>query len=120
MVIDDTILNDLKKVIKAGLYTLENSELYYNIVNNRETSDFIYDNKIGTPHFNFLKEMLRAQHLTSCPNCGHFNDNVECPIIVCEYCSHHFKVVTPSSESVCDDCIASKTGKCNREPISDS
>ena len=118
MIIDDEIFNNyITKLIKVSLEELANTRYYYSIINNRSISDFIYSNNAGTPHFRFLKEVLLNQELAKCPKCGHYNDNIECPIVVCGYCNTEFIIHSDSSEDVCNDCIAYKTKHCDKKPI---
>ena len=117
MIIDDDIFNNhIKHLIKLGLDTAENSKLYYDTLNNHQSAMFIKENELGTPQFNFLIDILDNQELTKCPHCGHFNDNIECPIIRCDVCDHEWYVETPNSDSVCEACVAFKTDKCDKTP----
>jgi hypothetical protein len=116
MNINEMVFKDLQVLIKVGLETLQNTRKYYDLVNNKETSRFLVENNCSPPHFSFLKEMLDNQEYTVCIKCGHYNANIECPIIRCEYCDTEWKVDSRTSDSVCEDCVAVKTNNCNKKP----
>jgi hypothetical protein len=116
MIINSNVIeNYLKHIIKVGLLTLENTSLYYKIINDKETADTIIGMNAGTPHFMFLQEVLDNQELSKCPKCGHYNDNIECPILRCDVCDHQWKIETLHADEVCLDCTAYKTDNCKQK-----
>lgn len=117
MIVDDNIFNKhIKHLIAIGLSQIENYKKYYELVNNTELRRFLIESGASTPHFRFLSEVLDNPKLTKCPECGHYNDNIECPIIRCEVCDNEWKIETPSSDEVCGTCIAHQTENCNKKP----
>ncbi len=117
MIIDDSMFNNhLRKLINIGLTQLENYKEYYTILNDDSTRQFLIDNDACPPHFKFLAEVIMNQKLTKCPECGHYNDNIECPIIRCEICDHEWKIDTQTSDKVCEGCIAFQTENCIKKP----
>lgn len=115
MIIDDEIFNGVvAPLCRAGVGLIENTSEFYHLVNNHEIASFIYTNKLGSAQFNFLYEILQNQELTLCPECGHYNDNIDCPIIRCEKCDFEWEVSTPSAVDVCKACDAFKLGTCEK------
>jgi len=115
MIVDDELMKKyLLKFIKMGIQYAENTEFYYETINNKEVARFLKENNIMVPHMHFLDYILENQKLTKCPKCDHYNSNIECPVIRCELCNHEWIVDTPYNYAICEDCIAYKTGKCNR------
>ena len=116
MIIEDDIWETyIKQFIQLGIEWLQNTPLYYEAVNNKKVARLLNEHNVKVPHFLFLDYVLTNNKITECPNCGHYNDNVECPIIRCELCDHEWKINTPFNNMVCDNCIAAKTLKCKRE-----
>lgn len=117
MIIDDDVFEKfVKPLISIGLDTVENTKLYYDTLNSYQGSLFIKENGLGTCQFNFLLDILNNQDLTKCPQCGSYNDNIECPIIRCDICDHEWSVKTDHSNEVCNACVAFKTDKCDKTP----
>jgi hypothetical protein len=117
MIIDDSLFNKhIKHLLILGLDALQNTKKYYELVQNREVADFIMQTGGATPHFCFLRSVLDNQEVTKCPACGHYEDNIECPIIRCSICDHEWKIDIPYSNDVCEVCVADITMKCKRIP----
>jgi len=120
MIIDSLYFDRyLKHLLKLGLAESQNTKLYYDIINEKELAKFMVENGIATSHFKFLYDILDNQELTKCPSCGHYNDNIECPILRCEICDHQWKITTPSTSDVCIECVAFKTSHCKGNKIKD-
>ena len=119
MHIDDEVIKNIRNALLAGMISLEDTVHYYNMINDSRTADFLINNECATSHFKFLREVLNNPILSMCPQCGHHNSNIECPIIRCEYCDHEFKINTKNADKVCDECVAFKTKKCNKKPNND-
>lgn len=117
MIIDDRIWEEyICKLIKIGLATVENTGFFYDCLNEKEVRRLIVESKANTGTFGFLHDVLEDPFLARCPVCGHNNENIDCPIIRCEYCDHEWKVQTYHSNAACRECIAHKTGNCNSKP----
>jgi hypothetical protein len=117
MNIDDDTLKELATLVTVGLIWTEGTSRYTDIVNNTQVRRFIVQNDMATEHFKFLDYVLNNQKVTKCPKCGHFNTNIECPVIVCDYCGDEFIIHGPEAVAVCKDCIAYKTRKCEKSKL---
>lgn len=116
MIINDRIKKIIGDIVGQGLAWLENTEKYYEILHDRETSRFIVENLNPPPHFKFLNYVIDNPRLSKCPECGHCNPNIDCPSVICEYCNTHFIILTKMSKEVCIDCSAYKTKHCKIIP----
>lgn len=118
MIIDDKVfLQLIRPVMLAGLDTMENTPEFYEIINSEEKRSFLIENEVATATVKFLDHVLRNQKLTRCPECGHYNDNIECPIIRCEYCDHEWAIEKNDiTEAMCNECRAHLTSHCDGKP----
>jgi hypothetical protein len=119
MNIPDDMWFEITKICKAGLINLENTKEFYDIVNNERIRNFLVENNCATSQVLFLKDVLDNPIHTKCPNCGHYNSNIECPIIRCEYCDFEWAIKTEHSDKVCEECISFITHHCDKNPPKD-
>ena len=117
MLIEDHIWEKyIVKFVQLGMGYAENSRLYYDAINDINVRKLLLESKATTPHFDFLCEILDNPEYVVCPNCGQHNTNVDCSIIRCEFCDHEWKINTQKGDILCEDCIACKTGRCDKRP----
>jgi hypothetical protein len=119
MNVPDDIWDKVANLTTIGLISLENMKEFYDVVNDVNLRNFLIENNAASNQLKFLTEVLNEPKLTKCPNCGHYNSNIECPIIRCDYCDHEWPVKTKSSDLVCNECYAFQTQQCNKKPPKD-